>query len=134
MKNIKEIFHILSYLQYPLLLIALYFSIKPYFNGLEYFIENLNILFENYNYFLIFMGLAISFSTLQDTTKTSLKFEKKIWESPKKGKRLIVIISLATFMILAYGIFGYFITNNENIKKLSIGFLIGLKDSSNYAL
>jgi magnesium-transporting ATPase (P-type) len=124
MKDTKQIFHILSYLQYPLLILAIYFSIKPYFNGMQYLIENIDILFENYNYFLIFMGLGISFSTLQDTRKTSLNFEKKIWENPKKGKTIIVLISLTTFLILAFGIFGYFITSNENIKELSFGAIV----------
>jgi len=124
MNSTKQIFHILSYLQYPLLILAIYFSIKPYFNGMEYLIENISILFENYNYFLIFMGLAISFSTLQDTSKTSLNFEKKIWENPRKGKRIIIMISLTTFLILAFGIFGYFITNNENINELSFGAIV----------
>ncbi len=124
MKSTKQIFHILSYLQYPLLILAMYFSAKPYFNGMKYLIENINILFENYNYFLIFMGLAISFSTLQDTSKTSLKFEKKIWENPKKGKIIIIMISLTTLLILTFGIFGYFITNNKNINELSFGAIV----------
>jgi len=124
MKNTKQIFHILSYLQYPLLLFAMYFFVKPYFNGMRYLIENISIVFESYNNLLIFMGLAISFSSLQDTTKTSLNFEKKIWENPRKGKNVIIIISLTTFMILAYGIFGYFITSNENLKELSFGAIV----------
>lgn len=75
----------------------MYFSVKPYFNGMKYLTQNINILFENLNSFLIFTGLAISFSTLQDTTKTSLNFEKKIWENPRKGKIIIITISLTTF-------------------------------------
>lgn len=124
MKNTKQIFHFLSYLQYPLLLLAVFFSIKPYFNGFDYMKEHLDVILKNYNYFLIFMGLGISFSTLQDTTKTSLNFEKKIWNNPKKGKRFIILISLTTFLTLTYGIFGYFITNNENIKELSFGAIV----------
>ncbi|WP_111708750.1 hypothetical protein [Lutibacter citreus] len=124
MKSTRQIFHILSYLQYPLLILAIYFSIKPYFNGMEYLIENISILFENYNYLFIFFGLAISFSTLQDTSKTSLKFEKKIWENPKKGKIIIIMISMTTFLILSFGIFGYFITKNENINELSFGAIV----------
>ncbi len=120
----KRIFHILSYLQYPLLIPAIYFSIKPYFNGMEYLIENISILFKNYNYLLIFMGLAISFSTLQDTSKTSLKFEKKIWKNPKYGKRMILMISIITFLTLSFGLFGYFITNNNIIKEFSIGSMV----------
>ncbi len=124
MKSTKQFFHILSYLQYPLLVFAVYFSIKPYLNGFRYMKEHLNETLGYLNYFLVFLGLAISFSTLQDTTKTSLNFEKKIWRSPKKGKKFIIMISLMTFSTLAYGIFGYFITNNEKIKELSFGGIV----------
>ncbi len=117
-------FHILNYLQYPLLLLAMYSFVKPYFNGMRYLIENISIVFENYNYLLIFMGLAISFSSLHHTTKTSLNFEKKIWENPRKGKNVIIMISLTTFFILAYGIFGFFITSNEKLKELSYGAIV----------
>ncbi|MCL7765380.1 hypothetical protein MPF19_18310 [Polaribacter sp. Z014] len=88
---------------------------------MKYLTQNINILFENLNSFLIFIGLAISFSTLQDTTKTSLNFEKKIWKNPRKGKIIIITISLTTFSILAYGIFGLSIISNENLKELSFG-------------
>ncbi len=122
--KIKKLFQIISYLQYPLMLLALFFSIKPYFNGIDYLINNIETLFEDYNYVLIFMGLGISFSTLQDTTKTQNKLSKKIWENPKKGEKMIAIISGLVFLVLSYGIFGYFITENQKIKELSFGAIV----------
>ena len=124
MKNAKQTFHILSYLQYPLVILAMYFSTKPYLNGLDYMIENLNFVIKYYNYGLIFLGLAISFSTLQDTSKTSLKFEKKIWENPKKGKLFVIMISILTLISITFGIFGYFISMNENVKEISFGSIV----------
>ncbi|EHQ02137.1 hypothetical protein [Gillisia limnaea] len=122
--NYRKIFQIISYLQYPFILLALYFSVKPYLNGFNYLIKNPDIIFEQYNFVLIFMGLGISFSTLQDTTKTQSNFSKKIWENPKKGKLFIGILTILTFSILTFGIFGYFITNNENIEQLSFGTIV----------
>lgn len=124
MKNAKQIFHILSYLQYPLLILVMYFSMKPYLNGFDYMKENFNSVIKDYNYVLIFMGLTISFSTLQDTTKTSLKFEKKIWENPKKGKLFVIMISILTFISISFGIFGYFISTNENVQEISFGSIV----------
>ncbi len=129
MGKFRFFFQVLSYLQYPLMFLALFFSVKPYFDGFEYLVKNPSILLKNYNYTLIFAGLGISFSTLQDTTKIQNKFSKKVWENPKKGKRVILIICLVIFLFLSYGIFGYFITENENLKELSFGsivFSIGL--------
>ena len=75
--KVKSAFQIISYAQYPLMLIAAFFVIKPYINGLEFLKENPNIFFLNYNNALIFFGLGIGFSTLQDTTKTQNNFSKK---------------------------------------------------------
>ncbi len=33
--NVKNIFHYISYLQYPLLLIGLYVAFSPYLSGIE---------------------------------------------------------------------------------------------------
>ena len=122
--NLKKTFQVISYLQYPCILMALFFLVKPYFNGIEYLTSNFNEIFENLNYVLIFFGLGISFSTLQDTTKTQNKFSKKIWENPKKGKRMITIMMLFTFSVLSFGIIGYFISNNEIINELAFGTII----------
>lgn len=122
--NIKSIFHYLSYLQYPILIFVIYFSIKPYLNGFDDIENKLDLILESINNMLMFIGLAISFATLQDTNKLSIKFEKQIWENPKKGKRFILIITLSTLLALAFGIFGYFITNHKMINDLSIGAIV----------
>lgn len=124
MTTFRQAFQVLSYMQYPLMALALFFSIKPYFNGFENLIENPNILLQSYNYVLIFMGLGISFSTLQDTTKMQNEFSRKIWKNPKKGKIAILIICGLVIMFLAYGIFGYFFTKNEKIQELSFGSIV----------
>ena len=82
--NFKTFFHYISYIQYPLMLIATYFVLSPYINEIEQLKKNPDLLFKNLNLTLIFMGLGISFSSLQDTSKTQNKFSKKIWENPKK--------------------------------------------------
>lgn len=122
--NFKKIFQLISYLQYPLMLSALFFAFKPYMNGLEHMVENVDTMLTNYNAMLIFMGLGISVSTLQDTTKTQNNFSKKIWESPKKGKAMIFIILIMTFSTLIFGVFGYFITDNEKVKEVSFGAIV----------
>ena len=69
-----KFFQKISYLQYPMMLIAMYFAIKPYTYIFEAGMENQDKMFADLNSLLIFMGLGISFSTLQDTTKTQNKF------------------------------------------------------------
>jgi len=114
--NNKLIFHYLSYLQYPFLIGVLYFTFK--LNTSNEF--DLNIV----NNILVLMGLAVSFSTLQDTKKVSMKFEKGIWENPKKGNLFISLITIFTFLILVFGIFGYFFSENENVQKVAFGSIV----------
>lgn len=122
--KVKSAFQIISYLQYPLMLLAAFFIIKPYINGLEFLKQNPNLFFINYNNALIFFGIAISFSTLQDTTKTQNNFSKKIWTNPKKGRKMIFLLSLVTFSTLILGVFLYFFSNNIKLEKLSFGVVV----------
>ena len=123
MKNIKQIFHILSYIQYPLLVVALFFMIKPFVHGLEHLLENKDTFFRELNYGFIFLGVAISFSTLQDTNKTSLKFEKKIWGNKRYGKQTLVSIVVLILVFFGLGITGFFI-NDNGLKELASGEII----------
>ncbi|MFT5915200.1 MAG: magnesium-transporting ATPase (P-type) [Flammeovirgaceae bacterium] len=104
--------------------LALFFSFKPYLNGIKPIIDNPFVLLESYNYVLIFMGLGVSFATLQDTTKTQNDFSKKIWQNPKKGKMMITLICFLVFIFLAYGLFGYFITDNQKVREVSFGSIV----------
>jgi magnesium-transporting ATPase (P-type) len=122
--KIKLLFHYLSYLQYPLMIFAIFYAIEPYFKGSVGSSDENNLVLDSLNNMMIFLGLGISFSSLQDTTKTSLKFEKKIWENPKKGMWVIALIILLSFSITAFGVFGYFITENEQIKEVSFGAIV----------
>ena len=117
MFNPRDVFQKISYLQYPLILVAMYYVLKPYFIGFD-------TIWENYNYAMIFMGLGISFSTLQDTKKTQNKFSRKTWENPKKGKlALIIIASLGLFVILI-GLYGLYISTSEVLKQMSFGAIV----------
>lgn len=117
MKNPKNFFQVISYLQYPLLLIALFYVIHPYFNG---FVS----IWVDYNNALIFAGLGISFSTLQDTTKTQNNLSKKIWENPIKGRKMLVFMSVFCFLIIIFGMFSMYISESEILKELAFGLVI----------
>lgn len=121
--NFKTFFHKISYLQYPMMLCGLYFAIMPY---TYVFGEELKIgdrFLSDLNHLLIFMGLGISFSTLQDTTKTQNNFSRKIWENPKKGKRAILFVTLFTFLVLALGLYLFLFAEKQKIKELSFGII-----------
>ncbi|MET0655203.1 MAG: hypothetical protein ABWX93_06970 [Pseudoxanthomonas sp.] len=117
MHKVKRLFHLISYLQYPLLLVAMGYVAYPYFAGFDRFWPSLNSA-------LIFSGLAISFSTLQDTTKTQNNFSKRIWQDPRKGMIALAVISATTLAFLVLGMFGLFLARDGILKEVSFGVLM----------
>ena len=113
----KDILNKISYLQYPFLLISGYYIVQPYIVGFD-------TIWENYNLALLFIGIAISLSTLQDTTKMQNEMSRKIWEDPKKGKRMLIALALLAFGCIAIGIFGASVSTNEALKELSYGIIV----------
>ena len=120
----RQFFQVISYLQYPLMLLALYFAFNPIIIGLDLVKENPNIYFENMNRMLIFMGLGVSFSALQDTTKTQNKFSRKIYEDPVKGKILILAIIVMICIFLVLGLIGFFSIEDQAFNELATGMII----------
>ena len=122
--SFRTFFHYISYLQYPLMLLGVYFMIEPYLHGFENVNENPNVLFQSLNSVLIFMGLALSFSSLQDTTKTQNKLSENIWKDPKKGKILIGVIGFQILSAIVLGLLGYYFIEGGVLKQLSIGLIV----------
>jgi FlaA1/EpsC-like NDP-sugar epimerase len=119
MQNLKQVFHIISYLQYPLMLGSLWFYI-PFIKT----VSKGSTEWAQLNYSLILFGIAVCFSTLQDTNKTSLKIEKYIWKNPTGGKIAIIVIAILIFSTLSIGAFGYFFESNKIIKEVSLGLIV----------
>lgn len=117
MKNAKQIFHYISYLQYPIMLVALYYSFLPLTN-------NLVTIWADYNKSLMFMGIAVSFSTLQDTQKTQNKLSKRVYENPKYATIFLWVIFGQVLIFTLFGIFGFFISENAAIKEVSFGSIL----------
>ena len=115
--NIKQFFHYVSYLQYPMMAVGLYFVLQPYFN-------DFNEMFNSLNRALVFVGLGISLSTLQDTTKTQNEASRKIWESPKKGKLFLILMSAMTLFFIVSGLFGIFASEEAILSELSLGLVV----------
>ena len=117
MVNVKQLFQVISYLQYPLMLAGLGYMVYPYFVGFATFWPSVNNA-------LIFFGLAISFSTLQDTTKTQNNFSRKVWEDPRKGMLALMMIAVTTLLFLALGMFGILLAKGGILKEVSFGVLM----------
>ncbi|MGB3183419.1 MAG: hypothetical protein WBB45_18670 [Cyclobacteriaceae bacterium] len=117
MKKAQLLFHVISYLQYPLMLAGLYYILLPYFN-------NFDGLFESYNRMLMFSGLAITFSTLQDTTKVQNKLSLRIYRNPKLARYFLASLLIITVLSISAGLAGFLGLHDSKLKELSIGLIV----------
>lgn len=115
--KVTQFFQALSYLQYPFMLGALGYTLLPYFQGFQNFWASVNTA-------LIFAGLGLSFSTLQDTSKTQNKLSKRIWQDPKKGTRALILIALTALLLLCVGMYGFMTAREGIIKEVGFGVLM----------
>lgn len=122
--RVTKFFHAISYLQYPLGVLALYFVFSPYFSGLEITDEKIETIISSINKMMIAMGLALTFASLQDTQKLSLKVEKYIWAKPFWAKVTVGGIGLMTLLTTLAGLIGYIFATNEVARELSFGAIV----------
>ena len=115
--NARDLFHKISYLQYPLMLIAAGYVIMPYIEGFDKYLYYLN-------YALVFIGLGISFSTLQDTTKTQNKMSLRIWQDPAKAKKFLALFSFMTLAAMVFGLVGLFAAPDRVLSDISLGLVV----------
>jgi hypothetical protein len=116
MKDPKLFFHRISYLQYPLLVVGLFYCYKPFFDASELFWVDINK-------GLVFFGLGISISTLQDTRKTQNKMSRRIFENARYTKIFLVVLVLQIFLFTGIGLLGMFGTERKPLTELSFGFI-----------
>ncbi len=122
MKNIEKTFQIISYLQYPFLLIALFYSFKPIYDRIAF--SNTDTYLSCMNNALMFIGIGVSFSALQDSTKTQNNFSKRIWQNKKKGAIALYIITLMAVLSFVGGGVGYYFAVSSVLEEIAVGLLV----------
>ena len=116
----RHVFQIVSYLQYPLMLVALGYAIKPLVTGLDGVLGDAN-------YVLLYMGIGIGLSSLQDPTKTQNELSRKVWQNPRKGMGMLWLLAFYAFGMIVVGLLGSYLSSTSAIHQLSMGlFSLGL--------
>ncbi len=119
MEKTFKIFHYISFLQYPFLIIALYYCYKPLI------FDNQNFA-ENYNLGLLFIGIGLSFTSLADIKKRT-KLGDKIFGNPKNAKLWIIYLGILVLSIFSLAIITMFFTKKPELNQISIGlFVLGI--------
>lgn len=121
----KYYFHLLSYLQYPFLLLGLYYTFMigdtPENESME--IQRTTAL-QFFNKSLLFFGIAISFAGLQDPAKLQIKFTKRLWQNRKFGLTYLAMIFVAAVLFIALGIYGFYTSNENAISEIYLGITV----------
>jgi len=113
MEKLIKIFHYISFIKYPLLLIALYFCYKPVLLDQIDFLENFNI-------GLIFLGLAIGLDSLKDYEKLNW-LDRKVLHKPKIAKYYFIYLGLIIFGFIFLGLKNYLSQDDSKlVEKLLI--------------
>ena len=116
MKDPKKLFHAISYLQYPIMASSLIFYV-PFL--ISIFNQEPN--WSNLNNMLILIGIGLSFSTLQDTSTTQNKFSENIWRSPKKGKYVLIAMSVFAFLLICVGMVLLYYSQDNLTNSVAVG-------------
>lgn len=122
MNDPKRLFHLVSYLQYPCMLLGLFYCYKPVITNLEGFMNNIDALLVEFNKALVFIGLGTSLSTLQDTTKVQNKFSQRIYDNPRKTKFFLWIMMIQSVIYITLGLIGLF-GSIKFLQELSFGLI-----------
>ena len=117
MGRAPRIFHGLSYLQYPLVLVAVFYA----FQASQVPVAER---FGAYNSALVFMGLSVSMSTLQDTSTTQNEVSRKVWSSPVAGKCFLLFLAAATAGFITLGLWGMYQARDHKVNQVSFGLLV----------
>lgn len=122
MKNIQKAFQFISYLQYPFMVLAMFYAFKPIYDIMALGIKDTFL--PNLNTVLMLMGIGVSFSALQDSTKTQNKMSRSIWQDEKKGAIMLwVMLAMTIFFFVAGGI-GYFTATSSILEEIAVGLLV----------
>lgn len=97
--------------------VALFYTYKPLFAGMD-------TMWEDYNKALIFIGVSLSFSTMQDYQRTQNKLSKIIYENPKYSRIFIIYMLILTLFLFCSGFFIIYLSNDENLRELSYGIIV----------
>ena len=119
MSKTTRIFHAISYLQYPLMLAALAYYV-PFVMSMI----NQPVDWSLLNQVLILMGVALSFSTLQDTRTTQNKMSKKIWQDPRKGKAFLWVIAVMALLFIVTGLLGLLLFDADQTESVAVGLTV----------
>ncbi|WP_394003215.1 hypothetical protein ACF3M1_01380 [Luteimonas sp. WGS1318] len=119
----RNVFQWMSYLQYPALLVALYFSVRVGIAATDVARSGWGGVYEAANMVLLHGGIGIGLSSLQDPTRTQNTVSRRIWEHPRKGRWMLGLLAAYAFGAMTLGLAGAYMSGDPVLSQLSLGLL-----------
>ncbi|TDK21748.1 hypothetical protein E2F46_14510 [Luteimonas aestuarii] len=119
----RDVFQAISYLQYPMLLVAVGYAGKSVMAIVSARGEGLSPAYGDWNYILLYAGIGIGLSSLQDPRKAQNEVSRKVWQDPRKGRWMLALLAAYAFGAMATGLAGAYLAEDTAISQLSLGLL-----------
>ena len=119
----RDMFQRISYLQYPALLAALGYAIASGIAAASAGRTGWAPVFDGWNHMLLYAGIGIGLSSLQDPAKTQNEISRRVWQHPRKGRWMLVLITVYALGAMVLGLFGAYAASDTMVGQLSLGLL-----------
>lgn len=119
MLSLRPVFHLISYAQYLFIGVALYFDVLFVWGAFNQVLD-----WDLINSMLVYMGIAISFSTLQVTKKTQNALSLRVWQNPTQGRFFLAVLGLSTLTFMVLGLVGMTLVQESVIKEVAFGMVV----------
>lgn len=117
----RDFFQWLSYLQYPAMLVAVGYMFKSGLALGSSKTAGLSVVYDDWNYALLYAGIGIGLSSLQDPRKTQNEMSRRVWQDPRKGRWMLILIAVYALGAMAVGLIGAYRSEDTVVNQLSLG-------------
>lgn len=122
-----DLFQVVSYLQYPALLAALGHTVASVVAASGAATSGWAPVFAQWNYALLYMGIGIGVSSLQDPTRTQNAVSLRVWQDPRKGRWMLILLAGYAVVAMLGGLAGAYMAADTAVNQLSLGLVaVGL--------
>ncbi len=119
--SVRDVFQGVSYLQYPALLVAVGYAVKAVLSVAATGAEGWSPVFDDANYVLLYAGVGIGLSSLQDPARTQNEVSRRVWQDPRKGRWMLALLAFYALGAMVVGLAGAYLADSTVVNQLSLG-------------
>ncbi|MBL8256896.1 hypothetical protein J2X02_002265 [Pseudoxanthomonas japonensis] len=119
--SVRDVFQRVSYLQYPALLVAVAYAVKAAWSISLAGAGGWSQVFDDGNYVLLYAGVGIGLSSLQDPTRTQNDVSRRVWQDARKGRWMLALLAFYALGAMLGGLAGAYLADSTVVNQLSLG-------------